>query len=128
MKITDFGLAKLLDYNEDEFHAVSGKVIGFLVQGFWVFFWRSALKMLWILLLTKHRDLLTFDQCIGLYVTHFIQRRFSGLFTVLLLSLDTARYLYINKFSTNYWKSVFNFLDADKVVGTGMHSTSGLYA
>ena len=31
VKITDFGLAKLLDYNEDEFHAVSGKVtIGFL--------------------------------------------------------------------------------------------------
>lgn len=26
VKITDFGLAKLLDYNEDEYHAVSGKV------------------------------------------------------------------------------------------------------
>ena len=27
VKITDFGLAKLLDYNEDEYHAAGGKVI-----------------------------------------------------------------------------------------------------
>lgn len=26
IKITDFGLAKLLDYNEDEYHAAGGKV------------------------------------------------------------------------------------------------------
>lgn len=26
VKITDFGLAKLLDYNEDEYHAAGGKV------------------------------------------------------------------------------------------------------
>ena len=27
VKITDFGLAKLLDYNQDEYHAAGGKVI-----------------------------------------------------------------------------------------------------
>ena len=32
VKITDFGLAKLLDYNEDEYHAAGGKVTGLFLD------------------------------------------------------------------------------------------------
>ena len=38
VKITDFGLAKLLDYNEEEFHAKSGKVNHHLLRS--ISYWK----------------------------------------------------------------------------------------
>ena len=58
VKITDFGLAKLLDYNEEEFHASGGKVEYMLsanvMEVLKTYLWSVDLSSIWHVANSEH--------------------------------------------------------------------------